>query len=106
MSPYLSFKLPPKPQPHRRKGTGKFLLDRTLRLVVPCIFYSFLAPPFILFWNEMAKNPAADPAAVLASQFKMWLQPGWPSKYNLATGPVSFVIRYQHSGRKLLLVFE
>ena len=79
-------------QTPRRKGAGKFLLDRTLRLVVPCIFYSFLAPPFILFWNEMAKNPAADPAATLAAQFRLWLQPGWPSKYNLATGPVSFVI--------------
>lgn len=77
------------PGSYKRKGAGKFLLDRTLRLVVPCIFYSFLAPPFILWWNEMAKNPAAEPGPVLVQMFKLWLQPGWPSKYNLATGPVS-----------------
>jgi hypothetical protein len=77
------------PSSYKRKGAAKFLLDRTLRLVVPCIFYSFLAPPFILWWNEMAKNPAAEPGPVLVQMFKLWLQPGWPSKYNLATGPVS-----------------
>jgi hypothetical protein len=77
------------PSSYRRKGAGKFLLDRTLRLVLPCIFYSFLAPPFILWWNEMAKNPAASPGPVLLAQFRAWLKPGWPSTYNLATGPVS-----------------
>jgi hypothetical protein len=77
------------PGSYKRKGPWKFLLDRTLRLVVPCIFYSFLAPPFILWWNEMAKNPGVEPAAALGRQFRAWLKPGWPSTYNLATGPVS-----------------
>jgi hypothetical protein len=51
--------------------------------------HSFIGPPFILWWNEMAKNPAADPGPLLAAQFKAWLTPtGWPTTYVLPTGPV------------------
>lgn len=78
------------PGSYKRKGPAKFLLDRTLRLVLPCIIYSFLAPPFILWWNDMAKDPFADPGEALAKQFRAWLKPtGWPTTYILPTGPVS-----------------
>jgi hypothetical protein len=77
------------PGSYRRKGAAKFLLDRTLRLVVPCIVYSFLGPPFILWWNALARNPGAPPGPLLAAQFRAWLTPtGWPTTYILPTGPV------------------
>jgi hypothetical protein len=92
------------PGSYRRKGTWKFLLDRTLRLVVPCIVYSFLAPPFILWWNQMAKDPTVNPAAALGAQFRAWLKPGWPSTYTLPTGPVSCVVVLVAHKRLALLV--
>lgn len=77
------------PGSFRRKGPLHFLWDRFLRLVVPCIFYSFLAPPFILMWNELAKNPKANASQALANAYRGWLKPSWPSAYVLPTGPVS-----------------
>jgi hypothetical protein len=77
------------PGSFRRKGPLSFVWDRTLRLVLPCIVYSFLAPPFILMWNELAKNPNANAGQALATAYKGWLKPGWPTTYVLPTGPVS-----------------
>lgn len=75
--------------PCRRKGPLAFIWDRTLRLVLPCIFYSFLAPPFILMWNEMAKNPNGNALTAWGNAYRGWLKPGWPTTYVLPTGPVS-----------------
>lgn len=77
------------PGSYKRKGPGAFMWDRTLRLVLPCIVYSFLAPPFILMWNELAKNPNAKAAEALGAAYRGWLKPGWPTTYVLPTGPVS-----------------
>jgi peptidoglycan/LPS O-acetylase OafA/YrhL len=77
------------PGSYRRKGPLHFLLDRTLRLVLPCIVYSFVAPPFILMWNELAKNPKANVGQAWGNAYRGWLKPGWPSTYVLPTGPVS-----------------
>lgn len=77
------------PGSYRRKGTWSFLWDRSLRLVVPCLVYSFVAPPFILMLNEMAKSPSANVGQVWANFYRLWLKPGWPTTYILATGPVS-----------------
>jgi len=77
------------PGSYKRKGPWQFLWDRLLRLVVPCIIYSFTAPPFILMWNELAKNPKANAGQALANAYRGWLKPGWPTTYVLPTGPVS-----------------
>lgn len=77
------------PGSYRRKGAAQFLLDRTLRLVIPCLVYSLLAPPFLDWWAQCAKNPAVAPS--IANSFKVWLAPGWPTKYVLPTGPPWFV---------------
>ncbi|KAI8472354.1 MAG: acyltransferase 3, partial [Monoraphidium minutum] len=72
-----------------RKGARKFMIDRTLRLVVPCIFYSLLVPPYLQWWNGYVKNPTSHPS--IRQAFANWLKPSWPLKYNLATGPPWFV---------------
>lgn len=77
------------PGSYRRKGPLSFMWDRTLRLVLPCIVYSFLAPPFILMWNEMAKNPKGSALTAWGNAYRGWLKPGWPTTYVLPTGPVS-----------------
>lgn len=78
------------PGSYSRKGAAKFLLGRTLRLMVPCVVCSLLITPFSRWWNELAKNPLIDPLAALTEQFKLWLTPGgWPTTYNIGAGPVS-----------------
>jgi len=78
------------PGSYSRKGATKFLLGRTLRLMVPCVICSLLITPFSRWWNELAKNPLVDPVAALMEQFKLWLTTGgWPTTYNIGAGPVS-----------------
>lgn len=76
------------PGSYRRKGAGHFLLDRTLRLVVPCIVYSLIAAPFIIWLTLGADTKMHGPS--LGQAFADWLKPGWPMQYNLATGPLWF----------------
>jgi glucan biosynthesis protein C len=75
------------PSSYRRKGALKFLADRTLRLVLPCIVYSFLVPPFTMYWNDLAAGKPGD----MAAAYRTWLKPGWPTNYVLPTGPPWFV---------------
>lgn len=72
----------------RRKGAWHFLVDRTLRLVVPCVVYSLVAAPFIIWLTLGADQKKAGPS--LGQAFADWLKPGWPMQYNLATGPLWF----------------
>lgn len=74
---------------YRRKGAWRFLLDRTLRLVLPCLAYSLLAPPFLDWWWQLAKNPPTMPS--YRASVARWFAPGWPTKYMLPTGPPWFV---------------
>jgi glucan biosynthesis protein C len=71
----------------RRKGAAKFLADRTLRLVLPCIVYSSLVPPFTMYWNDLAAGKPGD----IGNAFRVWFKPGWPTTYVLPTGPPWFV---------------
>lgn len=80
------------PGSYSRKGATKFLLGRTLRLMVPCVICSLLITPFSRWWNELAKNPLVDPVAALMEQFKLWLTTGgWPTTYNIGAGPTWFL---------------
>ncbi|GBF89937.1 hypothetical protein Rsub_02641 [Raphidocelis subcapitata] len=78
------------PGSYTRKGPGKFLADRSLRLLLPCLCYSLLAPPLINWWNDLAKAaPGVTPS--LGAAFANWLKPGWPTTYVLPTGPPWFI---------------
>lgn len=78
------------PSSFERKGARHFLSDRSLRLVTPCIFYSFLVPPFNSWWDQVALGAAGHPD--FAASFRKWLTPtGWPTAYILPTGPPWFI---------------
>jgi hypothetical protein len=75
------------PASYKRKGAVQFLWDRTLRLVLPCLVYSMLFAPCLIWWSKRA----VDPAASLAEAFQGWFKPGWPTTYVLPTGPPWFI---------------
>eukprot|EP00775_Hariotina_reticulata_P012003 gene12003-12147_t len=75
------------PASYKRKGAVQFLWDRTLRLVLPCLVYSMLFAPFLIWWNKRA----VDPSASIAEAFQGWFKPGWPTTYVLPTGPPWFI---------------
>lgn len=82
-----------------RKGAARFLADRTLRLVLPCLAYSLLLAPLQIWMRQLAAAAAAPPATAagaaaaaaaspsLRAVYAAWLAPGWPTTYLLPTGP-------------------
>ncbi|WIA20459.1 hypothetical protein OEZ85_004866 [Tetradesmus obliquus] len=75
------------PPSYKRKGPWEFLKDRTLRLVIPCLFYSMIIAPFNIWWVKHT----TDPKATMGQAFAEWFAPGWPTKYVLPTGPPWFI---------------
>jgi len=75
------------PGSYKRKGTWQFLLDRTIRLMIPCLVYSLVVPPFITWWSETAKGKSVT----VGESFQRWFAPGWPTTYVLPTGPPWFL---------------
>lgn len=47
--------------------------------------------PFLIWWGQLAASPNANPKPAIGAAFAEWFKPGWPTKYNLATGPPWFV---------------
>lgn len=75
------------PGSYRRKGAARFMADRTLRLMLPCVVYSLLAQPLMAWWQDLARRGQGD----LAASFQRWFAPGWPTTYVLPTGPPWFL---------------
>jgi hypothetical protein len=59
------------------------------RLVLPCLVYSLIIPPLMVYLVDTAKNPTSY--RPLRSAFADWFAPVWPTRYLLPTGPPWFL---------------
>ncbi len=48
------------PRPYDRKGTGRFLADRLVRLGIPLAFYALIINPLVTYWASVAGGYAGS----------------------------------------------